>query len=268
MTEQELELWNRIKAFEFDRPGVRLTFVKRLAKENGFSESFACEVVEEYRKFIFLCCVSAGQMSPSPAVDLAWHLHLTYTRSYWLDLCENTICRPLHHEPTEGGEVEDVKFQGLYNETRELYTRYFNAEPPAPIWPSNADTPDSSIPLTNPGRIHGDHPPSIKRPYATTGMTGLILVIFSLGCTSYVGTVPIILILGTIGGVVYLLVRNNRRKYGDGSGSIVGCGGSSGCGSSGSDGCDTDSSSDCGDSGGGDSGCSSGCGGGCGGGGD
>jgi len=103
MRNNELELWNKIRTFEFDKPNIKLTFAKRLAKENTISEQFANQIVDEYRKFIFLCCVSKGQIAPSHFVDLAWHLHLTYTKSYWVELCKNTINRDLHHNATEGG---------------------------------------------------------------------------------------------------------------------------------------------------------------------
>ena len=60
-------------------------------------------VIEEYRKFLYLLASAGHPVTPSDQVDQAWHLHLTYTRSYWEDLCEKTIGKPLHHGPTKGG---------------------------------------------------------------------------------------------------------------------------------------------------------------------
>ena len=42
----------------------------------------------------------------SEQVDAAWHLHLTYTRSYWDRFCKETLGQPLHHDPTRGGPAE------------------------------------------------------------------------------------------------------------------------------------------------------------------
>ena len=72
MTIIEQQLWGKINNFHLDRPYVSLTFSKRLAQENGFSEQFAKEIVEEYKKFIFMCCISEQPVTPSNYVDLAW----------------------------------------------------------------------------------------------------------------------------------------------------------------------------------------------------
>ena len=69
MTKNEQNLWNKINDFQFDKPNIRLTFSQRLARENGFSESFAKQIVEEYKKYLFLCCVSEQPVTPSNYVD-------------------------------------------------------------------------------------------------------------------------------------------------------------------------------------------------------
>lgn len=134
MTTIEFEIWQKIKNFQFDKPNVKLTFAKRLARENNFTDSFTKQIIEEYRKFIFLCCISKHQITPSHFVDLAWHLHLTYTKSYWIELCQNTICKEIHHNPTEGGGTENIKFKNYYNKTLRLYKSKFNKNPPMNIW--------------------------------------------------------------------------------------------------------------------------------------
>lgn len=252
MRNSELELWNKIAAFQFDKPGVKLTFAKRLAKENALSEPFAHEIIDEYRRFIFLCCVSKEQVSPSHFVDLAWHLHLTYTRSYWDDLCKNTIGRELHHNPTEGGRTEDEKFKNLYSRTLELYALYFSSKPPETVWPKE------NVVKTEGSRFWKIPKPAfaLRLPILAVALSTLLL-----GCSSYTGSFPVVLVLVFFIGIIFVVARNNRRGNGNGG---SGCG--SGCGGIfGSDGGDGSDSSD----GGGDSGCSSGgCGGGCGGGGD
>ena len=55
MNSEELQLWERISQFPIDKTDVKLSFLQRLARENGFSESFAKKIVEEYKKFLFLC---------------------------------------------------------------------------------------------------------------------------------------------------------------------------------------------------------------------
>jgi uncharacterized protein (TIGR04222 family) len=132
-------LWDRIAAFALDEPGAEWTFTQRLARENRWTEAHAARVVAEYRRFLLLAMAAGHPVTPSDGVDQAWHLHLTYTRSYWDDLCGTVLGRPLHHGPTRGGAAESAKFHDWYARTRESYRRIFGAEPPADIWPPAED---------------------------------------------------------------------------------------------------------------------------------
>jgi len=262
MTSVELELWNKIEAFEFDKPDIKLTFAKRLAKENGFSEQFANQIVDEYRRFIFLCCVSKAQIAPSHLVDLAWHLHLTYTRSYWIALCKNTIGRDLHHNPTEGGQTEDEKFKGLYADTLTLYKAHFSTEAPVAIWPVINKSP-KRIAVEIDKRKNWIIPKpdfGIHKQKNAFSLVAIILLMTLLGCSS--GSILLVVFfVAVVALIIFVRKRNKQAQGGGGSGcSASGCGGGTHHGDSGDDG---------GSAGGGDSGCSSsGCSGGCGGGGD
>ena len=112
-----------------------MSFEERLAHENGWSLATARRVVLEYRRFLFLAVASGGPVSPSEQVDQAWHLHLTYTRSYWERLCRNLLERTLHHTPTRGGHEEAAKFRDQYSRTLDAYRSAFGEEPPSDIWP-------------------------------------------------------------------------------------------------------------------------------------
>src|SRR5260221_356074 len=71
---------------------------------------------------------------PSEDVDAAWHLHLTYTRSYWKRFCGEVLGRQLHHEPTRGGPAENTKHLAMYEATLAVYREAFGEEPPRDIW--------------------------------------------------------------------------------------------------------------------------------------
>ena len=126
----------RIQAFSPDEPGIVFPFSARLARENGWTGAFAGRVVEEYRRFLYLAMTAGHPVTPSVQVDQAWHLHLTYTRSYWDALCGRVLGRPLHHEPTRGGRAEGGKFVDGYARTLDSYRRAFGHEPPADVWPA------------------------------------------------------------------------------------------------------------------------------------
>ncbi len=138
MDTQQRALYERIQAFSLDQDEAKLTFTRRLARDNDWSMSYARQVVEEYKRFAFLAVTAGHPVTPSDQVDQAWHLHLSYTRSYWQDFCPNVLQTSLHHEPTQGGAAEQTKFDQWYNKTLESYRQFFG-EPPVEIWPDASD---------------------------------------------------------------------------------------------------------------------------------
>ncbi|MCB9263264.1 MAG: hypothetical protein H6607_12895 [Flavobacteriales bacterium] len=135
MTEWQENLWQKINRFEIDDPDSAFSFTDRLARENGWSLTYAIRAVTEYKKFMFLICIAPHPLTPSDEVDQVWHLHLIYTQSYWVDFCEKTIERTIHHGPTKGGNSEKAKYADLYAKTLEFYKEIFDTEPPKDIWP-------------------------------------------------------------------------------------------------------------------------------------
>lgn len=135
MNDHELSYWNTIQDFELDDDEAVLMFSDRLAKENGWSKLFAIRAIEEYKKFMFLICISHQPLTPSEEVDQVWHLHLLYTRSYWKEFCAEVLKREVHHGPTRGGPEESDKFHDWYTQTLLLYKQKFKHDPPPDLWP-------------------------------------------------------------------------------------------------------------------------------------
>lgn len=262
-----------MKKFQLDDPDSALKFSARLARENGWSREYALRVVEEYKRFVMMCCIVPGGATPSDAVDQAWHLHMIYTRSYWDEMCDDILSMKLHHGPTKGGGKESKKFDGMYTRTLDAYRETFKEEPPKDIWPPN-DIRFSDIDFQ---RVNRRTNWVIPKPSAIWGtVTAMIAVILlalvnvqASGLTTgewiCIGAAVLVVI------IIILLIRNNRGGRGGRGGG--GCGGdsswipfvSSGCSSSSSksssSGCSSHSSG-CGSSGCGSS-CGSSCGGGC-----
>lgn len=129
-------IWQKLAAFNFDDIDAQFPFTDKLAKENHWTKRYAEEVVKEYRRFLYLSATHPRSFSPSDEVDQAWHLHMLYTRSYWHDLCRDTLGKEIHHGPSKGGVVETNKFKEIYEETLKIYEEEFNSVPPPKIWPS------------------------------------------------------------------------------------------------------------------------------------
>lgn len=125
-------IWEKLKKFPIDDPTAHKPLSMRLAREQEWSHEHALRVVEEYRKFLFLCAVCPHMVTPSLQVDEAWHLHLLYTRSYLEELCLKTLGMLIHHMPSKGDD-EEKGFADTYVRTLQQYTKYFG-EPPEDIW--------------------------------------------------------------------------------------------------------------------------------------
>ncbi|WP_298391876.1 hypothetical protein [Flavobacterium sp.] len=249
MTENEKLLWEKISQFKFNDEENDFKFSDRLARENNWSVEYSMKVIEEYKKFLFLCCITSTGVTPSDQVDQVWHLHLTYTKSYWIDLCKNTLGKEIHHNPTKGGATEAIKFDSYYSKTKEDYKTIFKTEPPIEIWPNNeVRFTDIDFKRININQNWILRKPSIQQKrIALTAAISLI----SLPLIQASNQDDFFIIVFLIIVVLFFLFnysKNGKNNRNDGSGCTLGCA--------------TDSS-DNGCSG--DSGCASGCGG-CGGG--
>lgn len=129
------DVWNRLMLWHPDEPDCPCAFSDRLQHENGWTRAYTRKAIAEYRKFLFLSQVADHIVCPSEDVDQVWHLHLTYTRSYWDELCGKILRRPLHHQPTRGGQSEQELYADLYRRTLSSYEHWFGCTPDPQLWP-------------------------------------------------------------------------------------------------------------------------------------
>jgi hypothetical protein len=134
MKKEHIPIWEKIAAFKLDDPEASRPFSKKFQEENVWTEEKTIRTIAEYKKFLFLCATLPNGASPSPTVDIAWHLHLTYTDSYWNKLCDQTLGFPLHHHPSKGGNGEAQKHHQWYQNTLIAYVEAFGHIPPDDIW--------------------------------------------------------------------------------------------------------------------------------------
>jgi hypothetical protein len=127
-------LWQRIQGFSLDAQNASFPFSKKLEQEENWTADFTKKAIEEYKKFVYLCCISPNGASPSEIVDKVWHMHLIYTQNYWEDFCPNVLKMNLHHHPSNGGTEEGKKHQNWFLETLETYREIFQQEAPDEIW--------------------------------------------------------------------------------------------------------------------------------------
>ncbi len=239
MRPEDGELWERIRDFEIGPTGTALGFADRLARENGWSRAHADRVIEEYKRFVFLAATADRCLTPSDAVDQAWHLHLVYTESYWHELCREILARPLHHGPTRGGRAEARKYRGAYERTLDRYAETFGP-PPRSIWPDPAARFAGAERFR---RVDTARHWVVARPDLRRGGSlalGAATALAALGCGALIGRgqSPLESIgdVVLIGGFVWLIFWIGRNAGGSGRGGGGSCGGT-GCGGCGGGGC-------------------------------
>lgn len=125
------ELWNKVLAFDLDRPLSEYGFSTRLAKENYWSRNFTNAAILEYKKFMYLAATSDLMVSPSEIVDVVWHQHLIFTQSY-SDFCE-VLGKQIQHVPSTHNRAEYSRFMQAKDRTKKLYANSFGEQPSA-IW--------------------------------------------------------------------------------------------------------------------------------------
>lgn len=214
-------LWDRITNFSIDEEGAVLPFSKRLARENKWSYAFTLNAIKEYKRFIYLTCISPTPLTPSEEVDKVWHLHLTYTRNYWDEFCKQTLERSIHHTPTNGGTIEQGKFHQLYEQTQIVYEHEFGRKAPTRFWP-HAKKRFSLNTIARLGSIQFS-----KIKIAVASILGLVVL---AGCT--VNENSISQLFGNenwwwwlIGAVVVLVIFFGKKGDSGGGDGCSGCGG-------------------------------------------
>lgn len=129
-------LWQKISNFQLDDSSeAAVQFSGKLIKETKWVPDFAKQAMTEYKKFLYLCLTMPQGASPSEVVDEVWHLHLTYTTSYWQKLCGEVLQRELHHYPNKGGTSENQRHQDWYADTLIAYVKEFQELPLTDFWP-------------------------------------------------------------------------------------------------------------------------------------
>lgn len=114
-------------------------FWQQLAKENRWSLYFSKNAFTEYKKFIYLAKKYGCRVVPSKIVDNVWHLHMTFTKSYWNDLCQDILEMEFHHVPSPQGKDAEHIDNACYEKTKSLYEKEFGYTPPLLYWPQLND---------------------------------------------------------------------------------------------------------------------------------
>jgi len=124
-----------LENFQVGSHGDYDIFWHKLTKEYGWSLDYSKNAFYEYKRFIHLAKVYGCRVTPSIVVDKVWHMHMTFTKSYWNELCQDVLQMELHHAPSSLGKKAEREDNECYEKTKELYLAEFGEVPPSKFWP-------------------------------------------------------------------------------------------------------------------------------------
>jgi len=222
------ELLEKLTSFSPDDGASEFKFSDRLSRENGWSLAYTKRVIDEYKRFLYLSAEAGHPVTPSVDVDQVWHLHLCYTRSYWHDLCRDTLGFPLHHGPTKGGSEERSKYSLWYQKTLDSYEASFECKPPSDIWPEPAVRFGRQDVRTIDCSKHFIL--SKRSIYLSSAVSALSLCL--LGCVSNDGGFPVGIFVFMFFIFILVLIFGGKGtgSGGKGGGTGSGCSAGSSCG--------------------------------------
>ncbi|WP_127132198.1 hypothetical protein [Pseudoflavitalea rhizosphaerae] len=132
---KEYPAWQMIDNFPFNEPNSVETYYNRLARYGNWTEEQMQEIVEEYKKFLFLCATKPFLIVPPKIVDLAWSLHMEYYPMSFRDLYRIMPGHWIKRSRGEKGENDDPDWLfDHYLQSRKIYQETFGDRPPAWIW--------------------------------------------------------------------------------------------------------------------------------------
>ncbi len=149
--ERKKDLWLRLRSYQFEHlspphlldrvqaafggpDASTRAFADKLTRKLRWSMPFALRAIDEYRKFVYLGLIAEFPVTPPKVIDQVWHEHLLFSRAY-REFCASVLGHDFDHHPELVPlDEQTAAFQAQYAETRELYRREFDREPPASFW--------------------------------------------------------------------------------------------------------------------------------------
>jgi hypothetical protein len=111
-------------------PRTCASFEDCLRKKGDWTDESARRITEGYRRFLYLKALSGEPITPSQAIDMAWHLHLSFPADY------AALCKALGRDvPHLTGLSPDEQAQA-YDRGLALYAAEFDRAPHVDLWPS------------------------------------------------------------------------------------------------------------------------------------
>lgn len=141
LSEKNQHLWARLESYSFPK-GIIEKFERQYPFIANETTPF---LFDEFKKFVFLSCISNDTIIISQRLDLIWHHYLTFTKEFWDIFCKEVLQREFHHLPSDGSQEAFKIHKKAYEATLDFYEVVFGTLAPESAWELPADRFSLSI---------------------------------------------------------------------------------------------------------------------------
>lgn len=135
MQYKEYPVWKMLSSFPFDAPNSIETFPDRLTRLGGWDPEQTQLIINEYKRFLFLCATKEYMIVPSKAIDMAWSIHMEYYPLSFRQLCQFIPVQNIRREKFYKSESDDDQWIFThYMQTKVIYVETFFEKAPVSVW--------------------------------------------------------------------------------------------------------------------------------------
>jgi hypothetical protein len=139
-------LWLKLNFLDLGQNAAFQPFLQMLGQQTGWPLPLVSQVMEEYRRFLFLALRAGHPVTPPAMIEKVWTLHMQMAKNYWEQLGSLIAERPV----AQGlGPASAASMAEQYQQTLASYARIFGMEPPADIWGKEPPKEDPFKPFTD-----------------------------------------------------------------------------------------------------------------------
>ncbi len=124
-------LWLKLNFLDLGANAAFQPFMQMMGQQTGWPMPMLGQVMEEYRKFLFLALRAGHPVTPPAMIEKVWSMHMQVAKNYWEQLGSLIAEQPT----AQGlGPQSASSMAEQYQQTLASYARIFGVEPPANIW--------------------------------------------------------------------------------------------------------------------------------------
>ena len=146
-------LWLKLNLMNAEGLQAFAPVMQTMQQHMGSNAEMGQQVIEEYRKFLFLSMRAGHQVIPPGVINDVWMMHMQTAQNYWENLGKMITERPV----VQGVDAKNIaSMADTWAATLKSYELIFGAKPPAEIWGKGpaADNPMAQM-MTNMRKMFG-----------------------------------------------------------------------------------------------------------------